>query len=256
MQVKGSLKELIMFDLDGTLTESKSKVTPEIVQAISDLQGDWERDVAIISGCSYKQFETQFLSEFHRFEHMKSLLHLMPTCGAQLYEYGGFESGWYQEYNNDLVLREKAAIFNAWLSAKIPDDFDCEPYGEIAEDRGSQITFSMCGQDAPLEIKKEYDPDTTRRKKIAESMRRYLPGFEVRIGGTTSIDVTKKGIDKAFGVLRITEYLHIDKKDVVFIGDALFEGGNDYPVKALGIKCIETTGPQKTLEIIDSLKDK
>jgi HAD superfamily hydrolase (TIGR01484 family) len=245
----------IIFDLDGTLTESKAKVTPEVVQAISDLQGDWERDVVVISGCAWSQFQDQFLSGFGRFEHNKSMLHLMPTCGAQLYEYGGVDSGWYQEYNNDLSLREKATIFNSWVSATIPNDFDCDPYGEIAEDRGSQITFSMCGQEAPLEIKKKYDPDVFRRTKIAEAMRKYLPEFEVRIGGTTSIDVTKKGIDKAFGVLKIIEYLHIDKEDVVFIGDALFEGGNDYPVKTLGIKCIPTTGPQKTLEIIDSLRD-
>jgi HAD superfamily hydrolase (TIGR01484 family) len=82
-----------------------------------------------------------------------------------------------------------------------------------------------------------------------------LPEFEVRIGGTTSIDVTKKGIDKAFGVLRIIERLHIDKEDVVFVGDALFEGGNDYAVKSLGIRCIETSGPQETLKIIDTLRN-
>ncbi len=264
------MTKLVVFDLDGTLTESKSKVTPEIVQAISDLQKSYE--VAIISGCSYKQFEDQFLFEFNPFKHTFMSLRLLPTCGAQMYMY---DHGWFQIYNNDLLLREKVKIFEAFecaifhfnadikrhkgsgfCEANLIDELDSGKYGEIAEDRGSQITFSMLGQEAPLEEKNKWDPDCAKRKKIAAFVQKYLLEFEVRIGGTTSIDVTKKGIDKSFGVLKIIEHLSLDKQDVLFVGDALFKGGNDYPVKELGIECIPTSGPKETLKIIDDLRNK
>jgi HAD superfamily hydrolase (TIGR01484 family) len=272
------MKKLIIFDLDGTLTESKSTVTPEVVQAISDLQGPENEDyngrrVAVISGCAWNQFEKQFISKFERFGHKKDNLHLMPVCGAELYEYTGYEIGWVQIYNNNLLLREKAKIYNAMETAiTIYNNFiatsdldsiiapldSAEDYivvhGEIAEDRGSQITFSMLGQDAPLKEKQSWDPDGSKRKHLVRLTSRELKGkFEVKMGGTTSIDVTKKGINKSFGVLKIIEDLNIEKKDVLFIGDSLFEGGNDYPVKKLGIECLDTTGPNNTMEIIKKL---
>jgi FMN phosphatase YigB (HAD superfamily) len=117
------MNKLVIFDLDGTLTESKAKVTPEIVQAISNLQQDllgqyqYPRDVAVISGCAYEQFQKQFISEFDPFKHRQDSLFLMPTCGAQLYEYAGYDGGWYKVYGNDLLLREKALIYSVFERA-------------------------------------------------------------------------------------------------------------------------------------------
>jgi hypothetical protein len=68
-------------------------------------------------------------------------------------------------------------------------------WGEPIEDRGSQITFSALGQQAPLEEKKRWDPDFTKRKKIKAVLENLIPEFSVHLGGTTSVDVTKPGID-------------------------------------------------------------
>jgi hypothetical protein len=65
--------------------------------------------------------------------------------------------------------------------------------------------------------------------------------------------VTRKGIDKAYGISQIEKHLGFSKEDMLFIGDALFPGGNDYAVKTTGVQCIETTGPELTAQIIEQL---
>lgn len=259
-------KKLLMFDLDGTLAASKSPISKEMVGLLNRITDEFDTEICVISGCHYNQFQTQFLS---RFETLKAQFHsyyLMPTCGAQLYEYGGYDGGWCSVYDNDLTLREKVRIYDAFDTAvaiynnqiKKPGIYSYAmspnepgPHGEIAEDRGSQVTFSMLGQQAPLRLKENFDPDLFKRQHIARLMRRELKDeFEVRIGGTTSVDVTKKGIDKAFGVRNIIEHLHIQIEEVVFVGDALYEGGNDHAVISTGVECVSTTGPDQTMQIL------
>jgi len=248
-------KDLIVFDLDGTLTESKSRLTEKMAIVFAELLT--KHQVAVISGCAFTQFKEQFVLPLVAYnDPFPKLfnLYLLPTCGSQLYEYAGREAGFHRMYHNDLVLREKVEIYNAWKSSVLESDIVCEPYGEIAEDRESQITFSMCGQEAPLDVKKAYDPEGKVRQKIITAMKAYLlDKYEVRIGGTTSIDVTRAGIDKSYGIKKLLEWLHLQKEDVFFVGDALFPGGNDHAVKDMGVLCKAVTGPDETIKIINAL---
>jgi len=250
-----SNKELIIFDLDGTLTESKAPLTEEMANAFTELLRN--KSVAVISGCAFDQFEEQFvkpLSQLNeQFPYLPNL-YLLPTSGSQLYEYDSRESGFYRVYHHDLTLKEKVAIYNAWKSATLPKDFRCDPWGEVAEDRGSQITFSMCGQQAPIQVKRQYDPDASIRRAITVAMKGYLPsGFEIRIGGTTSIDVTRAGIDKAYGIERLLKWVRLEKEAVMFVGDALYDGGNDAAVKKTGVECHQVAGPDETLVLIQNI---
>ncbi|MEI9899455.1 MAG: HAD hydrolase family protein [Hyphomicrobium sp.] len=106
---------------------------------------------------------------------------------------------------------------------------------------------------APLEEKKKWDPDFAKRKKISEILMPMIPGFSVRLGGSTSIDVTRPGIDKAYGVKKLRETLGVAIQDMLFIGDALFPGGNDYPVKQTGVMSIEVRDPHETKRVIEAI---
>ena len=262
-------KKLIIFDLDGTLAESKMPVSTEMAQAINDLAA--RRKVAVISGCKYDQFKTQFVkyilsTRYHNFSDAQSNVYLMPTSGAELYKYTASRGIYIKEYDNTLTLKEKVIIWNSfWSAVKITGVQLPDPCGEVAEDRGSQITFSLCGQNAPLDVKKKWDPMAEKRSQLANYMNsanKLSELFSIKLGGLTSIDVTKKGIDKAYGITRVLEFINsttyskeekITKEDVLFIGDALFEGGNDHAVKSMGIDCLETSGPDQTLKIINDL---
>ena len=73
------------------------------------------------------------------------------------------------------------------------------------------------------------------------------------MGGATSIDVTKPGIDKAYGIRKLRDILSIPLSEMVFIGDALFEGGNDYPAEQAGVDCIPVRGPDETKLVIETI---
>jgi phosphomannomutase len=238
------VKRLIVFDLDGTLAESKSAVDAEMSELLHNLLAIVK--VAVISGGDWPQFEKQLLSNLPVDELLMNLS-LLPTCGTKFFQYAG---DWKKIYSEDLTTDEKTKIVGSLRKAFGVAGFKVERvWGEAIEDRGSQITFSALGQQAPLEEKDKWDSDFTKRKKIKAILDTFIPEFSVRIGGATSIDVTKLGIDKAYGIGKLRDLLRISLKEMIFIGDALFVGGNDFPVKDAGVVSIPVRGPQDTKSV-------
>ena len=241
------VKNLIVFDLDGTLAQSKSSIDPEMSTLLRDLLGIVK--VAVISGGDWPQFEKQVLSHL---PHDTSLvnLSLLPTCGTKFFRYAG---DWKKIYSEDFTTAEKEKIIASLTKAVGEGGFKVDRvWGKTIEDRGSQITFSALGQQAPLEEKKKWDPDFTKRKKIKAILDPLIPGFSVRLGGATSVDVTKPGIDKAYGIRKLRDILGLPLKEMLFVGDALFAGGNDYPAEQAGVVSVCVRGPHETKRVIET----
>ena len=242
------MKKLVVFDLDGTLAESKSSLDAEMATLLCNLLSIVK--VAVISGGNWPQFEEQLLSNLSHNAELKNLS-LLPTCGTKFYK---FESGWEKLYSEDFTDKEKERIISSLKQAVGSLDVKVErTWGEQIEDRGSQITFSALGQQAPIEEKKQWDPDYTKRKKIKATLDQLIPEFSVRLGGTTSVDVTKPGIDKAYGIRKLRDTLHIEIDEMIFIGDALFPGGNDYPAKEAGALSIQVRDPNESKRVIEAI---
>jgi HAD superfamily hydrolase (TIGR01484 family) len=242
------MKKLIVFDLDGTLAESKSSLDPEMSDLLHQLLAIVA--VAVISGGGWPQFEKQLLSDLPHDERLANLS-LLPTCGTKFFRYSG---DWKQLYSEDFTSAEKQKIFAALNKAVEQAGFKVDKvWGEVIEDRGSQITFSALGQQAPLEEKDKWDPGFTKRKKIKGILDTLIPEFSVRMGGATSIDVTKPGIDKAYGIRKLRDILRIALKEMIYIGDALFPGGNDYPAEEAGVASIPVRGPDETRAVTKAI---
>ncbi|MEK7641639.1 MAG: HAD-IIB family hydrolase [Patescibacteria group bacterium] len=242
-------KQLIIFDLDGTLAPSKSSVDPEMAELLGKLLE--RKKVAIMSGGGYPQFETQLLRALpHTGENLSNLL-IMPTSGTKLYIWQGT---WREQYSEHLTLKEKEKIMGALNAALKQGGYEqpAKIYGDLIEDRGSQVTFSALGQNAPLEAKAAWDPTRTKRDAIVSFLQARIPEFDTRLGGTTSIDITKRGVNKGYGIRKLEEHLKMPLESMVFVGDALYRGGNDYPAKATGIDCIQVSGPEETKKLIAS----
>ncbi len=242
---------LVAFDLDDTLAPSKGLVDSRIANQLRALARRVE--VAVISGGNEAQFRTQLISQLSAATAEElGRIHLLPTCGTRYLRYD--DGDFRLVYALDLTPEERDAAFVALREeAGRLGLWEPEPWGEILEDRGSQVTFSALGQQAPREAKHGWDPDGAKRAALREAVAARLPSLEVRSGGSTSIDITRSGIDKAFGMQELAERTGIRFEDMLFYGDRLDEGGNDYPVRALGVPSVAVTGWEDTAAKLDAL---
>lgn len=245
-------RKVIAFDLDGTLAESKSALSDVMAEVLNELLTRFQ--VCVISGGKFEQFEKQLLNNLKADPIRLEALHLMPTCGTRYYRYDTVKASWQKVYAEDFTVAEKSKIVSALNKGF--DDLgyrEKKIYGECLEDRESQITFSALGQDIVdvlgqegVRLKEAWDPDNKKKNALRDYIAPLIPDFEVRVGGVTSIDVTKLGIDKAYGMQKLMDLLDISKEEILFFGDRLAEGGNDYPVKAMGIDSLEVSHWQHT----------
>jgi phosphomannomutase len=242
------MKRLIVFDLDGTLAASKSALDGEMAALLGGLLGVVK--VAIISGGDFPQFQKQVLDRLPAGSNFINLS-ILPTSGTKFFVY---DAGWRALYSEDLTVDQKKKIATALESAVERTGFQPkETWGERIEDRGTQITYSALGQEAPLQAKEQWDPDFAKRKAIKVILDTTLPEFSVRLGGTTSIDVTRQGVDKAYGIRKLRDELGVEIAEMLFIGDAIFPGGNDYPALEAGADTIEVRDPDETKRVIQAI---
>lgn len=238
------MKDLIVFDLDNTLVPSKTIMDDEMVGLFTELLT--KKKVAVISGGSLEQFKKEFINSLPDTANLSNLL-LFPTDGTAFYKWSDSKLDWEKVYQESLTAEQKSKILNAFDSVLSSINFDRENIkGKLIEDKDSAMTFSALGQDAELSIKEVWDPEQKKREEIKALLDPILADFEVRIAGTTSIDITNKGQDKSFGIKKMIEYTGIKIENIVFIGDSLFDGGNDNPVKNTGVTTVSVINPEGT----------
>lgn len=240
-------KSAFVFDLDGTLAKSKLPLDWKIAELLAGLTQ--KKKVAIIGGGKFSLFRRQILDLIEKFRPNLENLFLFPTSGAALFRY---KKRWLRVYEFRMSKSDIRRIRKAFKAAlfEVGFKYPKKSCGPLLESRGTQVTFSALGQNAPLPAKKRWNREGDIRPKIMRELKKRLRGLEIRQGGLTSIDITKKGVDKGYAIRRLMKVLRISKKDVVFIGDAIFPGGNDYSAKSTGVSCIEVSNPEETRRII------
>jgi HAD superfamily hydrolase (TIGR01484 family) len=245
-------KQMIAFDLDDTLSITKSAIDPRMSQLLMGLLECY--DVCVISGANIEQLHKQVTSHLPAKPRHLQRLHLMPTCGTRYYRFDESTSDWVMQYSNEPTAEQKRQAREVLTKvAKELGLWPENPYGEVIEDRGSQLTLTALGQDTPAELKYAWDPTGEKKLAIRDAAAPLLPELEVRAAGTTSVDVTLKGIDKAYGMRRLMEYANVTMEQILFIGDKLDEGGNDYQVKAMGIDVVAVEKWEDTALVVETL---
>ena len=249
-----SKKKVFIFDVDGTLTESKANITPKMASLVCALLA--MRKVALLGGGNYKQLRLQCADKLPCLQGKPSVQNLLlsPVSGGALYTYTN--NDWQNLYNLSFTTDESHEILQA-LKKSLADINYIYPetlYGEMIEDRGAQITFSALGQEASVDKKREWNKAEDVRPQIREALRKYIPNLSIRIGGTTSVDISK--VDKAYGVEQIIKHFQVPIQDALFIGDGLQEGGNDHDVLKTGIDAIQVADHKQTQTILISLTTK
>jgi HAD superfamily hydrolase (TIGR01484 family) len=234
--------KVFVFDLDGTLAESKQPIPCAIVVMLANLTKQYP--VAILTGGTLNQVQAQVINKL-----MDDTPLSVYACSGTTYQLPDSEPVTLEIPLTDreylaTVLKEIATIYGYWCD---------NPIGEIIEDRISQITFSALGQHAYPEQKKMWDADGKKRNHIIKHLQPYLGDYVAHIGGTTSIDITHKNHNKQTGIELIAKHYGISTKQITFIGDDLQPGGNDYPVTLTEATCIPTRNWLHTIQIVNNL---
>lgn len=209
----------IFFDLDGTLTRSRTLMTAEHQELFRKLCH--EQDVIVVTGGQISQIRKQ----------------IPPSLDGRYFVLS--QSGNYAVAKNGNVLwsehfspEQKATILA--LIKKIHDEehLAVKDENDLVEDRGSQISYSLIGHNEDVAKKEAFDPGAKKRLKIlaeheADVNRLRTIEVDVRPGGTTTFDFTMGGKHKGFNITRLIEHETWIKDECVYVGDALFPGGND-----------------------------
>ena len=238
------MKKVLAFDLDETLNVAKTPMTPEIAEVFAELLNYYP--MCVISGQNFEQFLIQVVDTLpNPSEEQLQNLHLMVTQGGRYYRREQGE--WKLVYNYDLTPEQVASISSALeTAARELGYWEENPAGEIIENRLSQVSLSALGQKALPEDKYKWDPDMTKRNAIAARAKEIAPEFEYEVGGTTTINVNVPGMNKTFGMTKLMEQLGISKEEILFFGDMVQPGGNDYPVIQMGVETIAVKKWQDT----------
>ncbi len=243
--------EVVVFDVDGTLTESKMPLEAEMAELLQRLATIVP--IAATSGTSFSRFEEMVFPYLHS-EMPLHNFYLMPTGGASFYLHDGIE--WITVYEEKLTDEEMCEAEDAIEKAIQDLDIDVaqDPVGPLIERRfGTMVAFAGTGQRAPLALKASWDPDRTKRIRMTEVIAACIPWAVVRPAGMTTIDITRKGINKDFGIRKLSEHLHTTPERMLYIGDELFPGGNDEIVKTTGIATRVIKNPTETALVIEEL---
>lgn len=251
-------KDLIVFDVDGTLAPTKSEMDKEMAGLFKQLLE--VKKVAVISGAKYEIMQMQLAGGLKAPPALLKNLFLFPTTATTFLKY---EKTWKKVYALTLSAAKVAEIKKAFerVFKETGHKHPKTVYGELIENRGSQVSFSFLGQDVVkvlgkrgIKMKEDWKAKYTPLKlKIAKAVAKYLPDLEVHAAGFTTIDITNKGIDKGYGLQQMQKHLHIPIKRMLFIGDAIFPGGNDYAVVKTGVDYMPVKNAEETKKIMRHL---
>ncbi len=240
-----------MFDLDGTLTDSKQPIAARMAAGLRDLLE--LLPIAITTGGTLQLIDDQVLRHLDAPELLLTRLHLLPASGTCAYE--RVDGVWVRRYSQVLSAEQKVRVADALLcTAAELGILVAQPWGEVIEDRGGQVTYSVLGQQAPLAVKEAWDPDGSTKEVLRRLVQERLPDMAVRSGRSTSVDVTRPGVDKAYGVRELARSLALPLSTITYVGDRLGTGGNDEPVRSLQeVVCVEVSGWQQTARWVEAL---
>lgn len=211
------------FDVDNTIARSKSPILPDHEEILKRLGESY--DVVLVSGSSEQNIWSR-LTDLSKgvyysltqngnraFDKERNLLWERPLSEGQKAAITGF-----------------IALARAHTPTVVPDEND------LLEDRGCQMAFSFIGQHADINIKEKFDPDFSKRRKVLEDLHDEVKkledgfGIEITIGGTTNLDIYLKGFNKGYNAQQLMDLMGWSPQECIYIGDALFPGGNDETV--------------------------
>ena len=241
------MDRIFMFDVDGTLTPSRQRMTKEFAKFFD--KWSEKNKYYLVTGSDLDKTKEQLpIAYIDRAEG------IFTCCGNQM---------WRDDeliYNNKFELTSK---LKNTLEVILMSSQYKHRYGNHIEDRGSMVNFSVVGRNCTQEQREEYfewDKEKGERRKISIFLKQKFKDLDAVIGGQISIDIYPKGNDKSQILDVIEQERLVPPSEYIFIGDGIQNGGNDYPLAELmdnieGCDWYHTEGWKHTKEILEKLID-
>ena len=232
---------IIVFDMDGTLVESRlDNVSEEVKDYLRKLK-DLGYKLIILSSGNVNRLYSQIRD-------------------VDLTLLGNFGSERAEIKNGQLVLHKKPkknlTLPDEEIAKRIEKFRQLTGFTEYKGDsfvkKLDHIIISLIGSDAPRAERVKFDPNCKIRKKHIKTLQNLFPDYVIDFGGLTSYNILPKDCNK---YINLTHYLvdnHLDRNRLIFFGDqTVSKYGNDYVLKANGINCVQVNNYNNICKLVD-----
>ena len=216
--------KLIAFDLDGTLTQHKSKLESANAALLYELKKHYK--CLIVGAGSCERIDKQ-MDEFP--------IDIIGNYGMQQ---SIIEKGKLTLIKNDHYVADRNFFDNAVDQLRRQTGYTNYVGDSVEYHLSGAVTFPLLGTAANLEDKLKFDPQGVKRRAIYSVVADKFKDYNCFVGGSSSFDIVKKQYDKYNALIGYAKQNMIDKEDILFVGDDFETGGNDEQVKLGGIDCV------------------
>ena len=230
-----------IFDVDGTLTEPRLKMSDSFINEFLAWIGDKQCFVA--TGSDYNKTKEQV-----PWDVLDKFKNLFCCMGNEVRgQYGkvisksSFTIPDELEYDLGKILQESKYHTKT---------------GKHLEFRTGMVNYSIVGRNADFMQRKEYnkwDSTHNERDKIVKYINSNYPTLSASVGGSISIDIIEEGCDKG----QVVHHLqNAGATKVVFVGDKCFPGGNDWGIVRelkktnLAFEWYQVESPEDTISLL------
>jgi len=256
------MRKIVLFDMDGTLTPARKQIEPDMIRALKFLEKEYE--IGIVTGSDFEYVRQQIKPALDIGGIRLSTLHIFPCNGTKYYKWENnkFEC----QYSADMISEVGEenyqyllqTLFSGQLLISLRHNL---PYtGTFFHYRGSMLNWCPIGRSAKDREREAWvaaDNESKIRTKyldfIKEAIDKKKMKLQVALGGATSFDIFPEGWDKTYVLKHLEAF-----KEIIFIGDACEEGGNDHEIYTLlkdgdDTQSYSTTDPLVTAKIVELL---
>ncbi|XP_012503119.1 PREDICTED: phosphomannomutase 2 [Propithecus coquereli] len=237
---------LCLFDVDGTLTAPRQKITKEMDGFLQNLRQKIK--IGVVGGSDFEKVQEQLGNDV-----IEKYDYVFPENGLVAYKDGKLMCKQnIQGHLGEALIQDLINYCLSYIAKiKLP-----KKRGTFIEFRNGMLNVSpigrSCSQEERIEFYELDKKENIRQKFIADLRKEFAgKGLTFSIGGQISFDVFPDGWDKRYCLRHLENEGY---KTIYFFGDKTMPGGNDHEIftdpRTVGFA---VTAPEDTRRICEEL---
>ncbi len=230
--------KLIAFDLDGTLTQHKTKLEPKNVALLDELSRSYRLLMVGAGAC---------MRIFNQMDHYP--LDIIGNYGLQYGQYNA-RTGELDPVRDEVFDIDRPAVEKRIAFLRQKHGFTAYAGDSVEYHASGCVTFPILGTKALQADKLAFDPDRSRRRSFYDEVCELFPEYRVFVGGSSSFDMSPRPYDKYYALSLYCREHGYSHDEVLYVGDDYGRGGNDEAVFLSDIRCVPTDDYRTTADVL------